>query len=160
MQEGFIINLVVNCSIIPLKKGIISNCSNNADKRRRLSSGKTSSSDKNPESKSGDHKKGPKYTKSYKTEMKLTAYLKEAIVGLLLGDLYASRTGNNSIYKYNTRLAFEQCSAHYPFPPRNILNSCISYLSLLLELAQNPQFVFLTKVRFAGKFMRVYLLKH
>jgi hypothetical protein len=47
---------------------------------------------------------GPKYEKSYKDQMKLSPYLKQALIGLLLGDVYANRLKAH----HNTRLSFDQ----------------------------------------------------
>lgn len=55
---------------------------------------------------SGDKKpsKGPKYSKEYKDNLKLSPFLKEALIGLILGDVFISKYGR---YK-NARLVFDQ----------------------------------------------------
>jgi len=47
---------------------------------------------------------GPKYKKEYKDQMKLSPFLRQALIGLILGDLHASRPKAH----YNTRLVFDQ----------------------------------------------------
>ena len=47
---------------------------------------------------------GPKYKKEYKDKMKLSPFLKQALIGLILGYVYASRPKAH----YNTRLVFDQ----------------------------------------------------
>jgi hypothetical protein len=47
---------------------------------------------------------GPKYKKEYKDQMKLSPFLKQALIGLILGEVYASRPKAH----YNTRLVFDQ----------------------------------------------------
>jgi len=47
---------------------------------------------------------GAKYKKEYKDQMKLSPFLKQALIGLILGDVHASRPKAH----YNTRLVFDQ----------------------------------------------------
>jgi len=46
----------------------------------------------------------PKYSKAYKQEARLSSYLEQALIGLLLGDVHASRGGRQT----NARLVFDQ----------------------------------------------------
>lgn len=52
---------------------------------------------------------GEKYSMEYKNKMKLTSYQFEAIIGLMLGDLYAERNKPT----HNTRLIFEQSKSEH-----------------------------------------------
>jgi len=53
--------------------------------------------------------KGLKYTKAYKESMTLSDFLKEALIGLLLGDAHAQRSKPN----HNVRLVFDQSEAEH-----------------------------------------------
>jgi hypothetical protein len=55
-------------------------------------------------SKNSTRPTGPKYKKEYKDQMKLSPFLKQALIGLILGDVHASRPKAH----YNTRLVFDQ----------------------------------------------------
>ena len=48
--------------------------------------------------------KGSKHNKDYKNNLKLSSFLKEALIGLILGDIYISKTGRSK----NARLVFDQ----------------------------------------------------
>jgi hypothetical protein len=48
--------------------------------------------------------KRPKHDKNYKNNLKLSSFLKEALIGLILGDVFVSRHGRHK----NARLVFDQ----------------------------------------------------
>lgn len=53
-------------------------------------------------SKKSTRPSGPKYKKEYKNNIKLSSFLKQALIGLILGDVFVSRIKSH----YNTRLVF------------------------------------------------------
>jgi hypothetical protein len=63
-----------------------------------------SSNDEITKSKKITRPSGTKYTKFYKNNQSLSPFYREALIGLLLGDVYASRSKAN----HNTRLVFDQ----------------------------------------------------
>jgi len=52
-----------------------------------------------------------KYSKEYKSNMTISDFLTSVIIGLMLGDLYASRFSPRG----NTRLCFDQSEIHYSY---------------------------------------------
>src|SRR3954468_17417309 len=72
---------------------------------------------------------GPKYKKEYKDQMKLSPFLKEALIGLILGYVYASRPKAH----YNTRLIFDH-SVRLPMPLQGSKEKHSDYLNYLYSL--------------------------
>lgn len=89
------------------------------DKSNSLESqGNLPSDEENPPNRGKKSKKGStrpkdhKYTKAYKESMTLSNFLKEALIGLLLGDVYGVRDKPT----HNARLTFDQSEAEHSAP--------------------------------------------